>query len=111
VAVKNADLSGFAALVAALQIRLGCTRAEARELLELIADTVVRQALLRQTRVVWPRLGAFRAFTTKARTIDLEALKAHGHLHAEAPSAAEVPPMRKLRFRPSKWHALLKVSR
>lgn len=100
--------SGFEAVVVVVMRRLGCQRAEAKALLEAIGVEVARQALVRQQRVVWPRLGAFRPFTTKATRIDLRALKAHGHLHGAAPEAAEVPSMRKLRFRPSKWHALLK---
>lgn len=100
--------TGFRAVVARVVRLTGMSSSDARSLLEAIGVEVARQALVRQQRVVWPRLGAFRPFTTKATRVDLQALKRAGHLHQGAPEAAEVPSMRKLRFRPSKWHALLK---
>jgi hypothetical protein len=73
-----------------------------------VADVLVREVLMRQQRVVWPRLGTFRPFTQEPREVQLESLKRTGHLHEGAPARALIARMRKLRFRPSKSHALLK---
>jgi hypothetical protein len=100
--------AGFAAVVEEVRAVTGLTEREAKLLLERVADALVRQALLRQVRVVWPRLGTFRPFTQQPRAVQLVGLKGAGHLHRGAPDAARIDRMRKLRFRPSKIHALLK---
>lgn len=100
--------AGFAAVVDRVTTVTGMSERDAKRLLELIADELVRQVLLREARVVWPRLGAFRPFTQQPRAVQLVGLKGAGHLHRGAPDAARIERMRKLRFRPSKLHALLK---
>lgn len=98
----------FQALVELVRAETGWTKSQARQFLEKLADAVTLQVLTRKQRVVWPRLGTFRPFTQKPRAVQLEGLKRTGHLHAGAPPRADIERIRKLRFRPSKMHALLK---
>ena len=98
--------NAFAVIVLLVRERLGLDERAARDLLEAIGDAIARETVLRSKAVVWPRFGSFESKAQKARTIDLKRLKASGHLPAESPDEAQLGPMRKLRFRPSRKHGL-----
>lgn len=98
--------NAFPTIVELVQARLGLGERAARELLEAIGDAIAREAVMREAVVVWPRLGVFRGREQKARTVDLRGLKAGGHVPLDGPDEAELAPMRKLRFSPSRKHGL-----
>jgi hypothetical protein len=102
--------TGFEAVIRVVMRRLSCSRSDAKELLEAIGIEVARQTLLRKQRVVWPRLGAFRVHEAKSMRLSMEAFKRDGRVPEGVPDFVQLPPMRKLRFRPSKKHALLVLS-
>lgn len=107
--MNHQQFSGFRALVLRVSKHLNCTYSQAHELLvDVIAVEVARQALLKQRRVAWPRLGTFRPFTTKAQRRDLTALIRAGHVPQGAPTEVLIPRMRRLRFRASRVDAVVK---
>jgi nucleoid DNA-binding protein len=109
--VMSKPSNSFAVIVELVCVRLGCDEREARNLLEAIGDAIAREALMRGNSLAWPRLGVFRAKSQKGRLVDLRGLKSIGNVPPSAPDQLQLAPMRKLRFSPSRDHALWRGSK
>ena len=104
--MKPSDLGSFPVLVALVAERLSISPEAAETVLRAVGDALVREVLTRRNPVRWPGLGLFQPYEQASRMVSLSALKQLGHVPETTPDTIELPPQRKLRFRPSRYSAL-----